>query len=97
MSPFLSRRELIRLAGGSLVAGMAGKAIAADAHAPQQPEARPTMHVYDSYGWLRGLNCIPSWGARIEEAWWAYDPARFREEVALASPMRFLSHPQPRA
>jgi len=83
VSRFLSRREFVRLAGGSIVAGVVGKAIAAAA-APQQPEARPTMHAYDNYSWLRGLNCIPSWGARIEEAWWAYDPARFREEVALA-------------
>lgn len=44
----------------------------------------PTMHVYDNYGWLRGFSLVPSWGARIEEAWWYYDGARMREEVALA-------------
>ncbi len=43
------------------------------------------IHRYQSYGWLRGFNIIPSWGARIEQAWWDYDPARFREEVALAA------------
>jgi len=42
------------------------------------------MHNYDSYGWLRGFTVVPSWGARIEEAWWRYDGAHFREEVALA-------------
>jgi len=42
------------------------------------------LHRYDSYGWLRGLNCIPSWGARIEQAWWAYSPDQFRAEMALA-------------
>lgn len=44
---------------------------------------KPTVNVYESYGWLRGLNCIPSWGARIEEAWWFYDPQAFRQEMAL--------------
>jgi hypothetical protein len=42
------------------------------------------LHQYDNYRWLRGFNVIASWGARIEEAWWAYDASRFREEVALA-------------
>jgi hypothetical protein len=44
----------------------------------------PSMHVYPNYAWLRGFSVVPSWGARIEEAWWYYDGARFREEVALA-------------
>jgi hypothetical protein len=48
------------------------------------PEERPRMHNYETYGWLRGFSVVPSWGARIEEAWWKYDGARFREEVALA-------------
>ena len=39
---------------------------------------------YKDYGWLRGFSVVPSWGARIEEAWWLYDGARFREEVGLA-------------
>jgi len=40
---------------------------------------------YPDYGWLRGFNMIPSWGARIEQAWWEYDGDRFREEAALAT------------
>lgn len=43
------------------------------------------MHNYSDYAWLRGFNIIPSWGARIEQAWWDYDGARFREEAALAT------------
>ena len=27
----------------------------------------PDMHVYEEYGWLRGMNVIPSWASRIEE------------------------------
>lgn len=46
--------------------------------------AKPTLHAYDDYGWLRGFNIIPSWAARIEDAWWFYDGAKMREEVALA-------------
>ncbi|MFC1452323.1 hypothetical protein ACFLSJ_03150 [Verrucomicrobiota bacterium] len=42
------------------------------------------MHNYTDYGWLRGFNVVPSWAARIEQAWWEYDGRRFREEVALA-------------
>ena len=58
--------------------------------APTPPEMprpafpRPSLHVYDTYGWLRGFNCIPSWGARIEDAWWFYDATKMREELALA-------------
>jgi len=44
---------------------------------------QPDMHVYKEYGWLRGMNVIPSWAARVEEAWWFYDPVCFREEIAL--------------
>ena len=44
----------------------------------------PQLHSYKDYGWLRGFSVVPSWGARIEEAWWSYDGARMREEVALA-------------
>ena len=43
------------------------------------------IHRYQGYGWLRGFNVIPSWGARIEQAWWNYRPDCFREEVALAT------------
>lgn len=42
------------------------------------------LHVYPDYGWLRGFSVIPSWGARIEEAWWNYDRDRMLEEVMLA-------------
>jgi len=42
------------------------------------------LHRYAAYGWLRGFSLIPSWGARIEDAWWFYDGRRMREEVALA-------------
>jgi hypothetical protein len=42
------------------------------------------MHDYKTYSWLRGFSVVPSWGARIEEAWWLYDGARFREEIAPA-------------
>lgn len=45
--------------------------------------ARPTLHAYDDYGWLRGFGIVPSWAARIEDAWWFYDGSRMREEVAL--------------
>ena len=50
---------------------------------PLPPRPKPTLNAFDSYGWLRGLNCIPSWGARIEQAWWSYDPVAFRQEVGL--------------
>lgn len=42
------------------------------------------LHQYDHYGWLRGFNIVPSWGARIEDAWWFYDPQKMREEVSLS-------------
>ncbi|HEY3398279.1 MAG TPA: cellulase family glycosylhydrolase [Armatimonadota bacterium] len=45
------------------------------------------LHRYSEYGWLRGFNLVPSWGARIEQAWWDYDPAAFRRELA---PLRLL-------
>ena len=47
-------------------------------------QTQPSMNVYNDYGWLRGFSMVPSWGARIEEAWWFYDSKRMREEVALA-------------
>jgi hypothetical protein len=50
---------------------------------PVPPAPKPTLNAFESYGWLRGLNSIPSWGARIEEAWWSYDPATFRQEMGL--------------
>lgn len=51
---------------------------------PLQQYPPPTMHKYSNYAWLRGFNVIPSWGARIEQAWWEYNPDRFREEISLA-------------
>ena len=45
---------------------------------------KPTLHRYDNYAWLRGFSVVPSWGVRIEEAWWYYDGGRMREEAALA-------------
>ena len=50
-----------------------------------QVQKQPRLHAYSEYGWLRGFNIIPSWGARIEQAWWDYDGERFREEAALAT------------
>ena len=47
--------------------------------------ANVRLHHYQDYGWLRGFNIVPSWGARIEQAWWDYSPDRFREEAALAN------------
>jgi hypothetical protein len=39
------------------------------------------MHNYLDYGWMRGFNLVPSWGARVEEAWWKYNPDAFRKEL----------------
>ena len=39
---------------------------------------------YQDYGWLRGFSVVPSWGARIEQAWWDYHADRMREEIAPA-------------
>jgi hypothetical protein len=65
---------------------MSGLAVALSGRGEGQTLLREglKMHSYDGYGWLRGFSVVPSWGARIEEAWWRYDGARFREEVALA-------------
>lgn len=56
----------------------------ANGDAAGQTPAGPTLNVYSDYGWLRGFSVVASWGARIEQAWWAYDAGQFREEVALA-------------
>ena len=42
------------------------------------------LNHHADYAWLRGFSMVPSWGARIEQAWWDYHPERMREEVALA-------------
>jgi len=82
-----SRRQLLRIGA----AGSVGLLLAADHPAQSARETpphakwpRPTLHCYDNYGWLRGFNVVPSWGARIEQAWWDYDPRRFRAEIQLA-------------
>ena len=71
----LRRREFLWLAAaGATAVGSARHAKGAE----------PGLHRYDGYGWLRGFSMVPSWGARIEEAWWSYHPDRMREEAALA-------------
>jgi hypothetical protein len=78
--PFTRRRALKTTAAAALATVCQGKAAEP---APSGP-AKPALHVYESYAWLRGFSVVPSWGARIEEAWWSYDGGRMREEVALA-------------
>jgi len=75
----ISRREALRLGSTGALAVLASAGLS-----PGAEPAKPSLHVYEEYGWLRGFSVVPSWGARIEEAWWSYDPSRFREEVALA-------------
>jgi hypothetical protein len=78
---FTRREALQGMALAAVSSAIApARAVAASASAP----AGPDLHVYDHYGWLRGFSVVPSWGARVEEAWWFYDGGRFREEVALA-------------
>src|SRR5258708_5514650 len=72
----LNRRDALKLG----LAAFAGAALSSSA----QAAATPTIHAYRDYGWLRGLGMVPSWGAKIEDAWWFYDGAKMREEVALA-------------
>ncbi len=89
-SPALTRRGALKtisfaataLAGGGMTR-MVNAQSATSAPAPAA-SVKPTLHVYPDYGWLRGLGMVPSWGARIEDAWWFYDGARMREEAALA-------------
>ena len=76
----ISRRDALRVGVAALAVYTARPATSAEAPSPR----KPTLHVYDNYGWLRGFSVVPSWGARIEEAWWLYHPDRMREEVALA-------------
>src|SRR4051812_4844226 len=45
------------------------------------------LHAYENYGWLRGFSIVPSWGARIEDAWLHYDAAQWREELEPAKKM----------
>ena len=81
MPPPLTRRDTLKLASTALLSNFLTTLSASAA----EPPPKPTLHVYPDYAWLRGFSVVPSWGARIEEAWWNYDPARFREEVALAT------------
>jgi hypothetical protein len=81
-----SRREVLGLG----IAAATGTVLARSSLAqpkpevPQLPAGAPLLHRYKSYGWLRGFSVIPSWAARMEQAWWDYHPDRFREEIALA-------------
>lgn len=81
-----SRRHVLTAFAGAVVGGQGAASLVArggdEATAPPTA-ARPTLHVYDDYGWLRGFGIVPSWAARIEDAWWFYDAARMREEVVL--------------
>ncbi|HSH93876.1 MAG TPA: cellulase family glycosylhydrolase [Roseimicrobium sp.] len=76
-----------RHALGLIAAGTAATALAPRVLAQAAASPRPTMHVYDNYGWLRGFSVVPSWAARIEDAWWEYNPDRFRSEIAPARAM----------
>jgi hypothetical protein len=81
-----SRREVLGL-GMAAATGMVLARSSPAQQSPPGPQPRPgvpALHRYENYGWLRGFSVIPSWGARIEQAWWDYHPDRFREEIALA-------------
>ena len=88
-STSITRREALKaVAVTALGIGITGRLTAQDTNAAKPVPApafpKPTLHVYPDYGWLRGLGMVPSWAARIEDAWWFYDGAKMREEVALA-------------
>ena len=76
----LTRRDTLKLGTAALMGGLAGATQLAGGVSAKAP----TMHVYPNYAWLRGFSVVPSWGARIEEAWASYDGGRFRDEVGLA-------------
>ena len=91
--PDITRRQALRTTaitamaaglGNDLLAQSSPAAKSAPPTSPKPSSPKPTLHAYADYGWLRGFNIVPSWGARIEDAWWFYDGARMREEVALA-------------
>ena len=75
-----TRRQLLKATGATLAALSTNTSLFAAEPAPP----KPNLHVYSDYSWLRGFGVIPSWAARIEDAWWFYDGSRMREEVALA-------------
>ena len=78
-SNVMTRRHALQtITGTALGAGLAGRLAAQDPNAakptpvPAPAFPKPTLHVYDSYGWLRGFGMVPSWAARIEDAWCLY-------------------------
>jgi hypothetical protein len=81
-TPHITRRHALQAITATTVA-MATGVHRLEAAAPAAP-AKPTLHVYPDYGWLRGFNYIAPWGARIEDAWWFYDGKKMREDMALA-------------
>lgn len=87
-SRLMPRRDALRCGAAALASCWATPLLAAEPAAPPTPAPaawkKPSLHAYDDYGWLRGFSVVPSWGARIEEAWWSYRPERMREEVSLA-------------
>jgi hypothetical protein len=84
--PTLRRRDILKSGAFAALGGIAAarRLVASDSKSQGDAAKLPRIHVYPNYAWLRGFTVVPSWGARIEEAWWSYDGARFREEVALA-------------
>ena len=83
-SPITRRHALQTVATAALGTALA-RPLAAQTSAPAKSSfPKPALNVYESYAWLRGFSVVPSWGARIEEAWWSYDGSRFREEIALS-------------
>ncbi|MBN2296865.1 MAG: cellulase family glycosylhydrolase [Pirellulales bacterium] len=83
----LSRRRAIQMAvsgAAALYASLSVKSQAAESSPETSTLPKPTMHNYDNYGWLRGFNVVPSWAARIEQAWLLYNPQHFRDEIGLA-------------
>jgi len=89
LSTSISRRKALKTATiAALGTGLAGRLAAQDNNAlnpiSDSTFPKPTLNVYPDYGWLRGLGMVPSWSARIEDAWWFYDGAKMRKEVALA-------------
>jgi hypothetical protein len=57
----MTRRDALR----AIASAAACAAGVARAHAAPEPPAatKPALHVYASYGWLRGFSVVPSWGA----------------------------------
>ncbi len=78
-----SRRAFLELSGKLAMAAMATD-LGLVSQAAEPAGGQSLLHRYSDYGWLRGFSVVPSWGARIEEAWWNYHPDRMREEVTLA-------------